>query len=216
MNGDELQDTYKTIARKGTAELTVKGSRFIAEAIPVESVEQAQHELDIIRKREYDATHHCSAWRVGPRGEEWRYSDDGEPSGTAGPPILRHIEGRDLTNLIVVVTRYFGGTKLGTGGLIRAYGDAAAAALDDAPVVTRIMRDRVSLVFGYEDTSPAMHTIGQFDAEIVDTTYTDVTELIVDVRRAQTAALIDAFTNALAGRGTARVLSGAGKESSAQ
>lgn len=206
MTSGEIQDTYKTIARKGTAELTVKGSRFIGEAIPVESVEQAQAELDIIRKREYDATHHCSAWRVGPAGEEWRYSDDGEPSGTAGPPILRHIEGRDLTNLIVVVTRYYGGTKLGTGGLIRAYGDTAAAALDDAPVVTRIIREPVSLVFGYEDTSPAMHTIGHFDAEIVETNYTEVTEIIVSVRKSETRALVDAFTNALGGRGTATII----------
>lgn len=216
MSEEPIVDTYRTLGRKGAAELTVKGSRFIGEALPVQSVEQAIAELNIIRKREYDATHHCSAWRVGQRGEEWRYSDDGEPSGTAGPPIYRHIEGRELTNVLVVVTRYYGGTNLGTGGLIRAYGDAAAAALDAAPAVTRILREQVSLKFQYDDTSPAMHTIGQFDAEIAATNYSEITEIIVNVRLAETEALIGAFTSALGGRGEASVLNDASTHRSAK
>lgn len=197
---------YRTLRREGAREIVIKKSRFIGYGKPVTSEDEAIAFIESIRKKHWDATHNCYAYVIGERDEIQKSSDDGEPSGTAGPPILRHIEGRDLTNLIVVVTRYYGGTKLGTGGLIRAYGDTAAAALDDAPVVTRIIREPVSLVFGYEDTSPAMHTIGHFDAEIVETNYTEVTEIIVSVRKSETRALVDAFTNALGGRGTATII----------
>ncbi len=199
-------DTYRTLRGESRCEITVKASRFIGEAAPAESVEEATEYLEAIRKREYNASHHCFAYRLGHQAEDFRYSDDGEPNGTGGPPILRHIDGRELTNLIVVVTRYYGGTNLGTGGLIRAYGDAAAGALDVARVVTKILRERVSLTFQYDDTSPAMHTIGQFDAPIRDTRYTEETEIIVDVRRAEADALEATFTSALAGRGVVRRL----------
>ncbi|MEZ4572977.1 MAG: YigZ family protein [Thermomicrobiales bacterium] len=193
-------DTYLTIAGPARSEMTVKASRFIGEAMPVGTVEDAEAQIDIIRKREYNASHHCFAYRLGHDRETFRYSDDGEPNGTGGPPILRHIDGRELTNILVVVTRYYGGTNLGTGGLIRAYGDAAGA-LDAARTVTRILRERVSLRFQYDDTSPAMHTIGQFDAPIIDTRYSEETEIIVNVRQAEATALCAAFTTALAGRG---------------
>jgi uncharacterized YigZ family protein len=200
-----MNDTYYTIGRNAQAEITVKHSRFIADAIPVESEDAAKAEIEMIRKREYNASHHCSAYRVGPEGETFRYSDDGEPSNTAGAPIFRQIEGRDLTNTLVVVTRYYGGTNLGTGGLIRAYGGAASRVLDDAPTVERILRQRVSLRFDYDDTSPAMHTIAQFDAPILETNYSDITQIIVAVRRAELDALAATFTSALAGRGTVEI-----------
>lgn len=203
MDDQKIEDTYRTIARPSRAELTVKASRFIGEAMPVETADEALEELDTIRKREHTASHHCFAYRIGSDAVEFRYSDDGEPTGTGGPPILRHIDGRDLTNLVVVVTRYYGGTNLGTGGLIRAYGDVAATALDDARVVTKILREQVSLRFQYDDTSPAMHTINQFDAPILDTNYSEDTEVIVNVRRAEAKGLCAMFTSALAGRGTA-------------
>ena len=203
MTEARIRDTYLTIGGPSRAEITVKASRFIAEAMPAAPVEAALENLDIIRKREYNASHHCFAYRIGFEAEDFRYSDDGEPNGTGGPPILRHIDGRELTNLIVVVTRYYGGTNLGTGGLTRAYGDAAAAALDSARAVTRILRQRLSLRFQYDDTSPAMHTINQFDAPILDTRYSEDTEIIVNVRRAEADALIAMFTSALAGRGEA-------------
>ena len=201
--GETVDDTYRTIAGHASAEIVVKASRFLAEAIPVESVEGAEAGLDVVRKREHTASHHCYAYRIGYDAETFRYSDDGEPSGTGGPPILRHIDGRSLTNLIVVVTRYYGGTNLGTGGLIRAYGDAAAVSLDRARKVTKILRYRMSLRFAYDDTSPAMHTISQFDAPILDTRYSEATEIIVHVRRAEANALAARFVSALAGRGTA-------------
>ena len=198
-------DVYRTLAGPGRAEIKVKGSRFLAEAMPVRTEADAAEAIDAIRKREYAATHHCSAYRIGPSGRIFRYHDDGEPAGTAGAPILRQIDGRGLTHVLVVVTRYYGGTKLGTGGLIRAYGEAAALALDAAPHAERILRETVRLRFDYADTSPAMHTLGQFDAEIVETHYSEATELVVAVRRSQAGAFVDAFVEALSGRGRAEV-----------
>ena len=198
-----MKDTYYTLGNYARAEIKVKGSRFIAEAIRVDTVTDADAEIAGIRKREYNATHHCTAYRIGLDGAIFRYNDDGEPNGTAGRPILRQIDALGLTNTLVVVTRYYGGTKLGTGGLLRAYGEAAAAALSDAPIEENIIRASVRLRFSYADTSPAMHTLGQFDTKILEIHYTEETEIIVGVRRSETGAFIEAFTDALSGRGTA-------------
>ena len=199
-------DTYFTLSDYARTEIKVKGSRFIAEAIRVQRVEEADAEIAAIRKRDYNATHHCSAYRIGPT--LFRYHDDGEPSGTAGAPILRQIDARHLTYTLVVVTRYYGGTKLGTGGLLRAYGDAAAQVLDAASVEERILRDRIRLRFSYDDTSPAMHTISQRDAQILETQYTEETEILVGVRRSEVESFIDTFVNALGGRGVAERVNG--------
>jgi uncharacterized YigZ family protein len=189
------------LRKGGEAEIKVKGSRFLAEALPAADEDAAEAAIAAIRKREYNATHHCTAYRIGPAADLFRFNDDGEPSGTAGQPILRQIEARDLTNTLVVVTRYYGGTKLGTGGLIRAYGEAASLALDAASVQQCILRERLRLRFGYDDTSPAMHTISQFDAEIQETHYSDATEIVVGVRRSQVEGFLNTYTNALGGRG---------------
>jgi uncharacterized YigZ family protein len=178
-----------------------KGSRFIGEAFPVTTEAEAEARLDAVRKREYAATHWCWAWRLGLEGDAFRTSDDGEPSGSAGAPILRQIDARDLTNTLVVVTRYYGGTKLGVGGLVRAYGEAASDALDAARTVEHVVRVPVRLRFAYDDTSPAMHTVNRFDAEIAEQHYTANTELVVRVRRSEAEALRAAFVEALGGRG---------------
>lgn len=198
-----MTDSYRTLARPASAEPPkTKGSRFIGEAFPVATEEEATARLEAVRKREHAATHWCWAYRLGVEGDAFRYSDDGEPSGSAGAPILRQIEARDLTHTLVVVTRYYGGTKLGTGGLVRAYGEAAALALDAAPVAERIVRTELRLRFAYDDTSPAMHTVSRFDAEIAEQHYTEDTELVVRVRRSEADALRAAFVEALGGRGT--------------
>lgn len=201
-----MEDLYRTIRSRTITEIKVKGSRFIAEAIPVLSEEEVAGEIEAIKKREYSATHHCTAYRLGPDGSLFRYNDDGEPSGTAGLPILRQIDARSLTNTLVVVTRYFGGTKLGTGGLIRAYGDAANEALDAARVEEHVVRVPVVVSFDYADTSPAMHTVGLFDAEIEDMQYSDMTTLRLAVRRSEVEAFSEAFVNALSGRGNVEAL----------
>lgn len=194
-------DMYRTLAGSSRAEIKEKASRFIAEAFPVSTAEEAEDMVATIRKREYNATHVCSAYRVDPVGDTFRFNDDGEPNGTAGMPILRHIEGRELTNVLVTVTRYYGGTKLGTGGLIRAYGDAAALALDDAPTKEVILRDDVRISFDYDDTSPAMHVIGQFDVVMGASDYDDRTHLTLGIRRSQVDAFAAAFIDGLSGRG---------------
>jgi uncharacterized YigZ family protein len=193
-----LPDEYREPTGKGLAELKIKGSRFIARVFPVDSRDQARGELESVRKQYYDATHHCSAFRIGP---ESRFHDDGEPSGTAGKPILKQIEGADLTNTLVVVTRYYGGTKLGTGGLARAYGGAAAEALRSVEIATRIRRTRITVCFDYADTSPAMFTISRFDIKIDDSVYGDRTELRLLIRQSEVERFSEAFVDALGGRG---------------
>lgn len=198
-----MTDAYRTLARPASAEPPkTKGSRFIGEAFPVATEDEAMRRLEVIRKREHAATHWCWAYRLGADGNAFRYSDDGEPSGSAGAPILRQIDARGLTNTLVVVTRYYGGTKLGTGGLVRAYGDAASAALAAAPIIERVVRTELRLRFAYDDTSPALHTVSRFDAEIAEQHYAEDTELVVRVRRSEAEALRAAFTDALGGRGT--------------
>jgi len=197
-----MNEFIRTIAGPARAEVPrIKGSRFIGDALPITSDEDARERLAEIRAREPAATHHCWALRQGPSDDHFRTSDDGEPSGTAGLPILRQIDGRGLADILVVVTRYYGGTKLGSGGLIRAYGDAAAAVLDEAVITERVIRVPLRLRFGYEDTSPVMQTLHRFDAVTAEEHYTAKTELLVLVRRSEAEALVQAFTDALGGRG---------------
>lgn len=198
-----MSDTYLQIVATQITEIKVKGSRFIGEALLVYDEAEASSALQAVRKRAYTATHHCSAYRLGQDGGLQRYSDDGEPNGTAGQPILRQIDGRSLTNLLVVVTRYYGGTKLGTGGLSRAYGDAAGAVLDLCEIKQHIIREHVKIKFAYADTSPAMHTIDSFDVKIESSNYGDDTELIVAVRKSDVAGFLAQFKESLGGRGMA-------------
>jgi len=197
-----MPDAYRTLKAPASAERTVEGSRFLAEAMPVEGRDEAETTVAAVREREHKASHHCSAYRVGVAGDQFHYDDDGEPSGTAGPPLLRQIDGRDLTNTLLMVTRYFGGTELGTGGLARAYGDAAAAALAEAPIVERVVRVPVRIEYAYDDTTPAEQVLRQFGATVQASDYTAVTTLTVGVRQSEVEAFVEAFTNALGGRGT--------------
>lgn len=196
-----MSDTYRTIDGDAQAEHKVEGSRFLAEAYPVGTRAEAEEQIEAVREREHKASHHCFGYRLGREGDDFRYDDDGEPSGTAGPPILRRIDDQDLTNALVVVTRYFGGTELGTGGLMRAYGNAAEAVLGRASVVEKVVRTPVQIRFDYDDTAPARQMLRQFDAEVTDSSYTEVTELTVGVRASEVEAFMQAFTNALSDRG---------------
>ena len=197
-----MSDAYRTLDASSTAEHTVEGSRFLAEAVPVPDREAAEERIAEVRAREHKATHHCSAYRIGPSGDTFRYDDDGEPSGTAGAPLLQQIDARDLTNTLVVVTRYFGGTELGTGGLARAYGTAAARALEAAPVEERVVRVPVRIEYAYDDTTPAEQVLRRFDTTEIESHYTDVTTRTVGVPRSEVQSFVEAFTNALGGRGT--------------
>ncbi|HET7355376.1 MAG TPA: YigZ family protein [Nocardioidaceae bacterium] len=129
--------SYHTVARGGTAEIEVKRSRFIAHVARADTEEQARAVLERARKEHWDARHHCSAFVLGPDAATTRSSDDGEPSGTAGAPMLEVLRGRGVSDVVAVVTRYFGGVLLGAGGLVRAYSDAVRAALDSVGVLER-------------------------------------------------------------------------------
>lgn len=196
-------DTFLTLASAAAAEPPkTKGSRFVGEAFPARTEAEALDAVAAVRGREHAATHVCWAYRLGPGGGTWRTQDDGEPVGSAGAPILREIEGRDLVDVVVTVTRYYGGTKLGVGGLVRAYGEAAAAALDAAPLARGTVRVPVRLRFAFADTAPAMRLLDLYDAEVDGQTYSpDGTELSLRVRRSHAAPLRAAFVEATAGRG---------------
>ena len=142
-------DTYNMLATTGSGLYKEKGSKFIASAFVVMNEDEAKAAIAEIRKKYFDARHHCYAYMIGPEKKVFRSSDDGEPSGTAGKPILNQILSKDVTNVCVVVTRYFGGIKLGTSGLINAYKTAARDALDNAQVVEKTINEIYSLEFEY-------------------------------------------------------------------
>lgn len=166
-------DRYDTAYRGGRGEYTEKKSRFIAEVFPVVSEEEAFSHLEKIKKRYWDARHHCWAYVIGRNPAAERMSDDGEPAGTAGKPILEVIRGRGVTDVFVVVTRYFGGTLLGTGGLVRAYTAAAAAALSDTVIITRIFGSKLDIYTDYTGLGKIQYLIARRGLQVLDTVYTD-------------------------------------------
>lgn len=167
---------YKTLAASGTSEVTEKKSRFIGEAYRISSKEEVEEHLSRIRKHYYDARHHCYAYLAGEPGspeETVRSSDDGEPSGTAGKPILEVLTGRGLHNVLIVVTRYFGGTLLGTGGLVRAYSQAAREAVEDAGIVMLRSGVHLTVTASYTQLGKLQYEFTQAGFEMTDTEYTD-------------------------------------------
>jgi len=177
-----MDDTYYTINLRTQHEIKVRGSRFLAEVVPVEQRSEAEEALAAIRKEFHDATHHCYAYRIGSKGELYRLHDDGEPGGTAGRPILAAIDHLSLTNVLVVVTRYFGGTKLGVGGLARAYGEAAASVLQAAGRKTCYRVAYCEVRFPHEYTSVVMRLVAHHQARIVETSYDDQVLMRIEIR----------------------------------
>ena len=155
------KDNYQTIRHPSEGLFKEKGSKFLAFATPVESEDEIIDFLDKVKKKYHDARHHCYAWELGVDGMNFRMNDDGEPSGTAGKPILGQIHSHELTNVLVVVVRYFGGVKLGTGGLIQAYKAAAADALDKAEKVEYTIDKSFSIRFAYDMMNPVMRVVDE-------------------------------------------------------
>ncbi len=179
----------------------IRGSRFIATVAATASPSEVTACLEELRQTYRDATHNCFAWRLGRAGgDHMRYSDDGEPSGTAGRPILQEIDGRGLTDVTVVVTRYYGGTKLGTGGLVRAYSEAAAAGLELSGVVERPIVQRLRLLHNYDDTGAIKAVLSTFDLEPESADYGAQVELAVAVVVEQVEAVEQALRDATKGR----------------
>jgi uncharacterized YigZ family protein len=158
---------YTTIEKAGTAEFRDRGSRFIGYAFPVNSVEQFKKELEQIKKEHPKATHHCFAYRIGLDGNNFRVNDDGEPSGSAGKPILGQIDSKELVNVGVVVVRYFGGTMLGVPGLINAYKTTATVVLQTLPFVQKAIERSYQLQFDYTMINEVMMIIKQCNCSVL-------------------------------------------------
>lgn len=156
-------DTYKSIAEPSEGLFKDNGSRFIALAYPVETEEEVKTLVDAARKEYHDARHHCYAYRIGLKGDKWRANDDGEPSGSAGRPILGQIDSAGLSDILIIVVRYFGGIKLGIPGLIRAYKTSSADAIGAARVCEKIAGEWLRLEFGYEQLPPVMKILKDLD-----------------------------------------------------
>ena len=199
-----MSDNYFTIAQTAKAETKVKGSKFIGEAALVTDVAGAKGYLESVRKREYDATHHCFAYRVGVGSNiEFKYSDDGEPKGSAGKPIYDCIAGRDLTNIMVVVTRYYGGTKLGTGGLVRAYSEAALLALEKAGKITNYITDSIRLTIEFSFYDQVLNLIEKLGAKQTESDFSEKVSLTVQIRKSLTNQFAKELTDIT--HGTARI-----------
>jgi uncharacterized YigZ family protein len=191
---------YLTLAALAEAETRVRGSRFLAIAAPAETEDEARALLERRRREMFDATHHCSAWRL--RGGVWRANDGGEPSGSAGAPILAAIDGAGVEQCAVVVTRYFGGTRLGVGGLIRAYGESAALALDAAPRRAAVPALRLRIRYPYEHTSAVMRALERAGAEEVEHGFAEsgsVAELTLSLPETGEPALLEMLREQTAG-----------------
>lgn len=178
----------------------IKGSRFIASVAPAASAAAALAFVEARRTEFRDATHNCFAWRLAVGDGGFRYSDDGEPSGTAGRPILQEIDGRGLAQVVVVVTRYYGGTKLGTGGLVRAYGGAAAAALETAPIIEVPVVEALRLTYDYALTGAVEGVLARFDLSPTQADYGAAVEVEVSVPVEVVEAVRQALGEATAGR----------------
>ncbi len=173
-----MADTYTTISRYSTGIYKEKGSRFLAFAEPVNTEQEVKERIAWYRKDYYDARHVCYAWMLGEDRLQYRANDDGEPSGTAGKPILGQINSQSLTNILIVVVRYFGGILLGTGGLVTAYKEAAADALRNNEIVEKDVLVRRHLTFPYERMNEIMRTLKSIDAGILNQEYQDQTCII--------------------------------------
>ena len=196
-------DRYLSVEDGPETELKVKGSRFLGRVFSVASADEADGRLQSLRKRHHSATHQCWASRLGlPESPTERFDDDGEPSGTAGRPILNQLLGDDVYDTLVVVTRYFGGTKLGTGGLARAYGDAAAMALDAAPKRVVLREARLSLECGFDDVGAVEACVARAGSDVyrVERAYDPSPKLTLFVRRSRAEEVAAAIVEATAGR----------------
>ena len=199
-------DSYNVIIKPGEGEFEDKKSRFIGHALPIASEEEAQVLIDQIKRKYWDARHNCYAYITGERGEIQRFSDDGEPGGTAGRPILEVLTGANLRGVLVVVTRYFGGTLLGTGGLVRAYTKATQACLENAEIRTKTYSSKISITTDYNSVGKLQHLFADLNIYIEDTKYTDSVEFIIVVAEPDSSTILDSITQATSGKSVLSVI----------
>lgn len=191
-----MLSTYKTIANKSEGIYKDKGSKFLSFAVPTRSVDEVKELVKNFKKEFHDARHICYAYVIGIEHKEWRANDDGEPAGTAGRPILGQINSRGLTNILVVVVRYFGGILLGTSGLATAYREAAADALNHAEIVEKTIDNFFTIRFNYSKINEVIRLLKEFNGEIFNKNY-DKNKYIIEfsIPKKDTALLISKLKN---------------------
>lgn len=195
-----MTESYKILYRGGEGEIVEKKSRFIATTRPVESEEEAVAFIEEMRKKYWDARHNCSAYVLGERGQIQRCSDDGEPSQTAGRPMLDVLLGEGIRNICVVVTRYFGGTLLGTGGLVRAYSGAVQEGLKHSTVMEKLLGSRIQITTDYNGIGKIQYVAAQMGLTTLDTEYTDQVIVTLMVPAGQGKELVHQVTEKTNGK----------------
>ncbi len=180
-----MDDSYKTIEHKAEGYITERKSKFISYILPVNTEEEVKEILEEYRRKHYNARHICWAYMLGHSRDDFRSNDDGEPSGTAGRPILGQINSHELTNVLVLVVRYFGGTLLGTGGLVRAYKEATVAAIENAAIVEKTIDNTFAIKFEYPLLNEVMRILNQFDEAKWTQNFTETCELEISIRQTQ-------------------------------
>ena len=190
-----MEDIYQTIEQESQGYFKDKGSKFYAFAFPVKSENEVKEILFRLRKEHYSARHHCYAWRLGTEEITFRANDDGEPSSTAGKPILGQLQSFNVTNILIVVVRFFGGTLLGVSGLINAYRNAAADALGNAEIKQKIIEREVVLGFTYNELADVMNIIKQENLTVIQTRFEEKCNLIFSVRKSEYEKVMKIFKN---------------------
>ena len=194
-------DEFLRIKERCRYEEKIKDSRFIATASPVNSEDKANSFISEIKKEFHDASHNCNAWRIGKgNGLRFKYSDDGEPAGTAGRPIIKAIENRELSDICVVVTRYFGGSRLGTGGLMRAYGQVTTELLKKCEIEKKYVTRTLEFSAGFDFVGVIHNVIDNFKVDLKDSQYGDDVLFIVEVRTTEFLVFKDKLTEATNGQ----------------
>ena len=183
-------DVYKTIAAPAEAVFKDRSSKFYAYSYPVKSAEDVKPVIDELHKKYYDATHHCYAYRLGPEGKIFRVNDDGEPSGTAGKPILGQMLSTGLTDCLIVVVRYFGGTKLGVPGLINACRESAAAVISESQIIELTVDTIFEVVFPYVCMNDVMRVIKEEQPRIISQDFDNVCSVVLAIRQSKAGILL--------------------------
>jgi len=192
---------YRIITSDAEGEIEEKKSRFIAVIHPVSSEEEAVNFINSIKKKHYDARHNCFCMIIGPDKELMRSSDDGEPQGTAGKPMLEVLNGYDITNVVAVVTRYFGGTLLGTGGLVRAYSQAMKEAMAVADIATIDFCHDISVTISYSDVNSILHYFEENNIKVIESNYLEKVTLKIRVKENDSEEVIKTLTGLSKGQG---------------
>jgi|SaaInlV_200m_DNA_2_1039689.scaffolds.fasta_scaffold01252_4 uncharacterized YigZ family protein len=187
------KDTYRTILSNSEGNYKEKGSKFLAYAFRCESEKQIKENLELLRKKHFDARHHAYAYRLGAEKKIFRTNDDGEPSSTAGKPIFGQILSKDITNILIVVVRYFGGTKLGVSGLINAYRSAAADAIDNTQIITKTVNDVFEIKYDYISMNDVMKIIKEEKPEVLEQQFDISCKIVFSIRQSEVEKIVSRF-----------------------